>query len=523
MNYRIEFDILENEYWWGGLISEAEKMPYDCETVFKTDLERDKITQAAPLYLSSKGRYIWCEESFVIEFNKGHVIAESDYEILLVEAGKTLREAYIGAMKNHFPFKEGIYTPREFYEHPQFNTWMELIKEQKQDEIIKYAEEVIEHGYKPGIFIIDGGWQQRQGTWEADPQMLYDPKKLADRLHELGFIVMIWVSPFINPEGKTFLDLYINYAVEGQADKHLLKHKHMVRHKDGDVAIQKWWSGFSAIYNFTSEADREHMAKQLAHLMDDYGFDGFKFDGGSYKPQSFLRGTDFLGDYTPSQLNNAWMEFASSYKYHEVKDSWKQCGKPIIQRLFDKLHSWDKNGLNCLIPHGCFIGLIGSPFVCPDMIGSGSWTAFLSGNFDEELFIRMAECSALFPMMQFSSLPWRHLSENAQKICKNMAELHERMYPEIEKILTNTEKTGEPMIRSMEYMYPNHGYERINTQFMLGENILVAPVVTKGEVVKEVYIPEGTWIEQNTNQAYVGPCKAMVDAPIERLPWFIKK
>jgi len=519
----MRFDILKDEYWWGGLIHFADKMPFDSSTVFKADLERDKMTQSAPLFLSSKGRYLWSEESFVIEFNKGVITVESEHEVLLVEAGKTLREAYISAMNAHFPFKEGIKTPREFYLHPQFNTWMELIKEQRQDEIIKYAEEIVEHGYHPGILIIDGGWQVRQGTWEMDPSMIYDAKAMVDRLHELGFIVMIWVSPFVTCEGKTYLDLYIKYAAEGNINKHLLKFEHLVRYNNGEPAIQKWWSGYSAIYNFMQPADREHMASQLQRLMDDYGFDGFKFDGGSYKPQSFLLGTDFYGGFTTSELNNAWMEFASSYKFHEVKDSWKQGGKPIIQRLFDKNHTWVGNGLNCLIPHGCFIGLIGSPFVCPDMIGSGSWTAFLYGELDEELFIRMAECSALFPMMQFSALPWRRLSENGQKICKSMAELHEKMYPDIEAVLTNTEKTGEPMIRSMEYMYPNHGYESINTQFMLGDNILVAPVINKGETKKEVFIPDGEWIEQNTGAHFTGPCKTIVDAPLDRLPWFRKK
>lgn len=517
----MKIDFLKDEYWWGGLITEAENMPYDCNTVFCTNLATDRVTQSAPLYLSSKGRYIWSEEPFTIEFNKGVISITSDFEVFLTVAGETLREAYIDAMKNHFPFKGDIRTPREFYEHPQFNTWMELIKNQNQKDIISYAEEIIENGYKPGILIIDGGWQICQGTWEVNRELMPNPKAMTDCLHQLGFTVMIWVSPFMCSEGKTFLDLYVDYAVEGEREK--AKYNHLLRHKNGKPAIQQWWSGYGAIYNFMLPDDCLHMDKQLRHLMDDYGFDGFKFDGGAYTPQSFICGTDFYGDYTVTQLNDAWMNFASSYKFHEVKDSWKQGGKPIIQRLLDKRHSWDDNGLNCLIPHGCFMGIIGSPFVCPDMVGSGSWTAFIDGSFDEELFVRMAECSALFPMMQFSSLPWRHLSKKAQTICKNMAELHEKMYPEMEKILSDSERTGEPIIRSMEYMYPNCGYEKINDQFTVGEDILVAPVIKKGDTTKKVYIPTGRWIEQNTGDVYNGPCEVNVNAPLEILPWFKKQ
>lgn len=399
-NFFIEFKMLKNEYWWGGTVIKAEYMPFDSETVVKINLSTERVTQSAPLFLSSCGRYLWSEDAFVIEFNKGNVTVESDSKIFFKKAGNCLRDAYIAAMNEYFPFEKNIHTPREFYKHPQFNTWMELIKNENQKDIIKYAEEIIENGYNPGILVIDGG---------------------------------------------------------------------------------------------------------------------------AYMPDSFILGLDFYGDYTIAELNNAWMEFAASYKYHEVKDSWKQGGKAMIQRLLDKKHSWDDHGLNCLIPQGCFTGLIGSPFICPDMVGGGSWTAFVYGKHDEELFIRMAQCSALFPMMQFSSLPWRHLSEKAQKICRDMARLHESIYTYLDDIVTYSEKTGEPIVRSMEYQFPNNGYEKINSQFMLGENILSAPVTEKGSTSKKVYIPNGTWVEQNTKKEYTGPAEYIVDAPIDILPWFMKK
>ena len=517
----MEFKLLPDEYWWGGTIRFAEKMPIGADDYFKSDILRDKWTQTAPLFLSSKGRYLWSEEPFIITFDHGNVTVEGDYPIELTEGGSTLRDAYISAMNAHFPFAEGIHTPREFYEHPQFNTWMELIKNQNQTDIVKYAREIVEHGYTPGILMIDGGWQKAQGVWQFNHDLIQDPKAMVDELHKLGFIVLIWVSPFVCPEGNPYMS-YI--APRSSEDVAGTQHcDHLLHTKDGDVAIQQWWSGFGAIHNFTSEADRAHMGDQLDFMMKEYGFDGFKFDGGSYNPQAFVNGTDFYGGVSLTELNIAWIDFAASYKFHEVKDTWKQCGKPVIQRLHDKNHSWSDNGLDCLIPHGIFTGLIGCPFICPDMVGGGEWTAFVYGKHDEELFLRMAECSALFPMMQFSSLPWRHLSENAQKVCREMALLHERMYPEIEAILTNTEKTGEPIIRSMEYMFPGNGYEKVNDQFMLGEDILVAPVIVKGEVVKAVRLPEGDWEDQNDGKVYHGGVTVNVPAPVERLPWFRRK
>jgi len=514
------FDILKNEYWWGGCVCTAEKMPFDCDTVFKFDLQRDKRTQTAPLFLSSRGRYLWSEEPFVIEFDRGKITVTSDSDVELTDAGNTLRDAYLCAMKKHFPFEKDIFVPREYVKHPQFNTWMELIKNQNQKDILRYAHEIIENGYTPGILTIDGGWQICQGTWEFRKELIPDPKAMVDELHALGFKVMIWVSPFVCSEGENFLKLYSKRSSEVRSGE--LSCEHLVRQADGEVSIQKWWSGFGAILNFNLPGDCEFLDAQLQKLMNNFGFDGFKFDGGMYMPQHFISGCDFYGGYTLEQLNDAWIRFGSKYTYHEYKDTWKQGGRAVIQRLCDKEHQWEGNGLDCLIPHGCFVGLIGCPFICPDMVGGGEWTAFVYGEPDEELFVRMAEASALFPMMQFSALPWRKLSRRASDVCREMAKLHESVYPELEKALSYSESTGEPIVRLMEYMYPGCGYEKVNAQFMIGDSIISAPVLKKGETVKTVYIPEGSWMEMNSGEVCCGPCVRDFDAPTERLVWFKK-
>ena len=163
MSYHLTIPMLAGECWWGGTIKDAERMPFDEHTQYHVDLLRERRTQSAPLFLSSKGRYLWSEGAFAIEMDGGVMEIESDEPVQLEAPGSTLREAYLAAMKAHFPFESGIHTPREFYHHPQFNTWMELIKNQNEQDILAYAQEVVEHGYQPGIFIIDGGWQKMSG------------------------------------------------------------------------------------------------------------------------------------------------------------------------------------------------------------------------------------------------------------------------------------------------------------------------------------------------------------------------
>ena len=103
-----------------------------------------------------------------------------------------------------------------------------------------------------------------------------------------------------------------------------------------------------------------------------------------------------------------------------------------------------------------------------------------------------------------------------------MAKLHEAMYPEIEEVLSSSERTGEPIIRNMEYQFPHSGFEKVNTQFMLGDEVLVAPVVEQGQREKEVFLPQGKWEEQNTHAVYTGGTSVRVPAPLSVLPWFRK-
>lgn len=511
----LTFEMLPGEYWWGGCVVGAENMPFDAQTEFTIDLHMQRKTQSAPLFLSSRGRFVWSEDPCQMTFEKGKITAVGRH-LILNEEGRCLRDAYLNAMRRYFPFERDIYTPREFYRHPMFNTWMELIKNQNSRDILRYAHEVIDHGFAPGILIIDGGWQKCQGVWDYNRELIPDPKALFGELHELGFIVLIWCSPFMCSEGDNFLKLYASRSSEAMSGKP--NYNHLVRNEQGEVSIQHWWSGFGAILNFNLPDDCAYMAEQLQRLMDD-GVDGFKFDGGTYLPSSFLNGESFLGGYTPEQLNNAWIRFGSQYKYHEFKDTWKTGGWPVIQRLWDKKHAWTENGLNCLIPHGIFVGLIGNPFICPDMVGGGEWTSIVYGTLDEELYIRMAQASALFPMMQFSCLPWRHLSDRAVRAAKEMAELHERMWPEIERALEISEKTGEPIVRSLDYQFPGCGYETVKDQFLLGDRIMAAPVVTKGTDSRLVRFPSGLW-EDEQGKRYQGPAEQMVSAPLDTLPWY---
>jgi alpha-glucosidase len=156
------------------------------------------------------------------------------------------------------------------------------------------------------------------------------------------------------------------------------------------------------------------------------------------------------------------------------------------------------------------------------MIGGGSWTAFLPGApFDPELFIRSAQIHALSPMMQISASPWRVLSKEHQRIFKQTVELRQKFAPRFVELAKQSARTGEPMMRNLEYNFPGMGYADIKDQFMMGDDLLVAPVVEKGAKTRKVVLPPGKW-HADDGRTYNGPVEIEVATPLERLTHFVK-
>jgi alpha-glucosidase (family GH31 glycosyl hydrolase) len=195
----------------------------------------------------------------------------------------------------------------------------------------------------------------------------------------------------------------------------------------------------------------------------------------------------------------------------------------VVQRLHDRAPHWTAAGILSLIPNSIAQGLIGHAFTCPDLIGGGDYLCFNDPSFklDEELFVRFCQCSALMPMMQFSAAPWRVLTPRSNAICKAAVDLHSKFAPLILALGRQSAKTNEPILRSMDYVFPGNGYEAVTDQFLLGEELLVAPVITAGATTRRVTLPPGQW-RADDGQTYTGPAVIEVPAPLERLPHFQK-
>lgn len=502
-------DILPNEVWWGGVVNDGIRMPFSSESEVKRDLNGHlAYNQGSPLLLSNKGRYVWSEEPFSFEITNGQLkVSGMTESIHADQGGENLREAFLQASQTFFP-SNGATPDKSFFNVPQYNTWMEMSYDCTQQKVIDYAEAILANGLPPGLLMIDDNWHVDYGTLDFDSKRFQDPKKMVEHLHGIGFTVMLWVCPFISPDSSVY--------------RALQRKGYLIRGANGRPAIREWWNGFSAVLDLTHPEAEQWFRGQLDNLMQSYDIDGFKLDAGD--PEYYTRDDVTYKPTTPNEQSEIWARLGLHYRYNEYRACWKMGGQPLVQRLSDKNHSWGLDGLRSLIPNGLAQGLLGFAFNCPDMVGGGQYEDLVRPDFkvDQELFVRYAQCAALFPMMQFSTAPWRVLDQEHAALCIQAAKLHVEMGEYIEELAVQAGMTGEPIMRHLAYMYPDMGYESVMDEFLLGDRILVAPVLSQGAARRIIVFPPGEWVGDD-GSVIMGPCELEVEAPLERLPWYRKK
>ncbi|MBI3877716.1 MAG: DUF4968 domain-containing protein [Verrucomicrobia bacterium] len=146
-----------------------------------------------------------------------------------------------------------------------------------------------------------------------------------------------------------------------------------------------------------------------------------------------------------------------------------------------------------------------------------------------ELFVRWMQLAALTPFFRNHSNkealpqePWAFGPE-AERICKKFIALRYRLLPKLEKLFAETHATGAPVMRPLLYHFQNDPVAvACNDQFLLGADLLVAPVLQPGVTARCVYLPRGTWRDFWSRRVFRGPRHIVAPAPLERIPLFVR-
>ena len=341
-----------------------------------------------------------------------------------------------------------------------------------------------------------------------------NPKKMIDDIKELGFRVTLWMHPFASP---------MSQASKGD---YWIKSGFLPGHTT-------WWNGVGKLLDVTNPEAVKWFKDNMAQLKEKYGLTSFKFDAGeaNWIP-NFANPKTNWGNPNEYSTKYAQMcyECDTETRAQEVRVGSGTQHLPIFVRMMDKDSNWSfNNGLKSLIPHVLTFSVLGYPFVLPDMIGGNAYASFgltitSSPLPEKELFIRWLQANVFLPSLQFSLCPWQYEDPEVLKISKEMTELHEKYADTFIALAKESVETGAPIIRPLWWVAPNDERAQIiDDQFLVGDDIVVAPVVVKGATTRNIYLPPGEWYDALRKKVIKG-CKAYpaYEAALNELPYFIR-
>lgn len=393
--------------------------------------------------------------------------------------------------------------PHDMFRDPIWTTWARFKMGIDQHWTLKFADEIIAHDFPHSIMEIDDKWSRSYGDMIFDPIKFPDPKEMVRQLHDKGFRVTLWVTPFAAEHSHAFIEgLAQGFWVAG---------------KSGEAEPIRWWQGEGYALDVTNDRAVAWYLDRLYQLREKYGIDGFKFDAGEscFLPPNFQCHQPIL----PNDYTHLWVErVAGRFEWAEVRSAYRNQSASLFVREWDRHSSWGlDNGLQSVITAALTFGLLGYPFVLPDMVGGNAYGSLLP---DKELLIRWAQANALLPAMQFSIAPW-DFDEETIELCRKAVKWHTdnaQIFPLAEAAT----QTGHPIIRPISWLAPDDPTTYpIGSQFALGESTMVAPVMEAGARSRDFYLPAGTWrdvLRETTLEG--GRWYKDYPAPLDYLPWF---
>ena len=362
-------------------------------------------------------------------------------------------------------------------------------------------------------------------TW--DPQRFPAPGRLLSDLRDKGFKVV----PIIDPGVKA--DSTYTVAAEG------IKGNHFVTYPDGELYEAEAWPSWAYFPDFTRQKTREWWGTHLTSFLDT-GVSGFWNDmnepavWGQDIP-GFIRFSDQGHGADYRKIKNVYaLEMArATHAVFQGQSARRpfiltRAGFAGIQRFAavwtgDNAATSEHLALGCVMLQG--MGLSGLPFVGSDVGG-------FIGTPSPALFVRWMQFGAFSPFFrghnhinQPDKEPWAFGLET-ERLVREAIELRYRLLPFFYTLFEEAARTGLPILRPMLMEFQDDPVCLTNEcqhQFMIGEHLLVAPVLNETDRVKRVYLPRGRWMNWRTGQIETGGRWIFTEAPLDTIPIFLRE
>jgi len=371
-----------------------------------------------------------------------------------------------------------------------------------------------------GVRMNLGGGFGVQYRWNADLEHYPDLGGMIEELHTRGYRFLAYANPFIDPNLPDHFD--------AMSDGGLLVHR-----ADGTPYTFTAPNEVSSHPDLTNEATREYVRNELIEMVSGLEIDGWMADFGEWTPIDAVlsNGED------PRAFHNRF-----PLEWHRVNREAMDAARPtgdwalfgrsgwtgvqrysMIHWIGDQEATWsERDGLPTVVPAMINLGLAGVPYVTHDIGG------FSGGPSTSELYLRWIELGAFTPIMRTHEGNRRDVNHNwdtdAETIAhfRRFALVHDALRDEFVRWSAEAQVSGVPLVRHLMLEFPeDRASWLVHDEYMLGDTLLVAPILHEGEVSRSVYFPAGAqWFDVWTGDMHEGGTTAVIDAPIGSPPVF---
>lgn len=366
-----------------------------------------------------------------------------------------------------------------------FGTWMSRITYFSQEEGYEVAKNIREGEYPCDVIHFDTGWFETD--WQCDYKFssrFSDAAKMIDDLKKDGFHISLWQLPYFTPKNPYFQELI-----------------------DNDMYVKNGKGGLpyeDVCLDFSNPATVEWYQSKLAGLLE-LGVGAIKVDFGEAAPLDGIYASGKSGWYEhnlyPLRYNKAVQEITKEVTGDNIM--WARSAWAGSQRY--PLHwggdaATTNTGMLGTLRAGLSFGLSGFAFWSHDMGGFVKSTP-------EELYCRWIPFGFLTSHTRAHGAPptepWLYESERVQNTFRLSAEMKYKLMPYVYAQAKECTEKGLSMTRPLFMEFPNDPASwRVETEYMFGSQILVAPLMETGITEREVYVPEGKWIDYQTGKIY---------------------
>ncbi len=499
-------------HWYGHGFNHLQPWP----------LERGGIDNAAfavnniqcPVWMCSQGVVILADTvaPLAVSINRGgdgmlRICCPSSPLTIRIFRGVSLPEAHAKWLRH-----AGWPNPppgAEMFGDSLFCTWTQYPRCITRERVLDMARQIRTRGYPCRTLLIDDRWERCFGELEFSSRDFPDPTGMFAELKDMGFDAWLWVTPFVNREAADFAEL--------------ARRKILVPSRSGEgAAMLKWWGGEAGLVDVTAPQGREWYRRKLEALLK-LGAAGFKIDGGDHKYHPLADDCDWHADPGASGYSDQLLAMFEDLTPNrcETRTAWLSQQRAILWREGGKDSHWGQdNGLKAMLTLGLNLALLGYDLLIPDMVPGRVQTMNADDPLpSDELMVRWTELSTFFPFLQFSYFPWNY-APATERVIADYARVHKALEPYLAGRAAARRK---PLLRPLWYDCPEEAaLFAIADEFLLGDDLLVAPVLDPGVVARDISLPPGVWIDAWTRRPVSGILRQW-SAPCPGIPIFVKE